>query len=354
MCKTGESCAGGVCCPAARACGVTCCDVANVCDFGTCVKPGKACVDRTDCNTGEYCDFTVGGAAGAGGAGGTGGAGTAGAAGAGASCAGAPKPTLGVCLPLPPLCPANMPPPPNGPITCVEKCEYKPPAPDFTPVVKYAWGGDTAPPYSTDVMMAPIVVNLDDDNCDGKVNEEDIPEIVFSTFTGGGYFKQGTLHAISIVGGKVVDKWTKPNMTQPGAGLAAGDLDGDGVPEIVGCMNPGPSGASCCDALAQNTGAIAFRADGSTLWTSADTTQVHCGYAVAGHRRSARHGQPDGAHRLDAARRQDGQADQEPRSRRVVGRQAHELLRRRRRRAARRDRRTARVPRRRHRHLGLA
>ena len=56
-------------------------------------------------------------------------------------------------------------------------------------------------------MMAPIVINLDDDNCDGKVNENDIPEIVFSTFTGGAYFKQGTLHAISIVGGKVVDKW---------------------------------------------------------------------------------------------------------------------------------------------------
>ena len=115
-------------------------------------------------------------------------------------------------------------------------------------------------------------------NCDGKVNEKDIPEIVFSTFAGGAYFKQGTLHAISLVGGQLVDKWTDPDIVQPGGGLAAGDLDGDGVPEIIGCMTPGPAGASCCDALAQNTGAIAFRADGSTLWTQPDTTKVHCGY----------------------------------------------------------------------------
>jgi hypothetical protein len=145
-------------------------------------------------------------------------------------------------------------------------------------VLKAAWGGQVAPPYGTDVMMSPIVAQLDDDNCDGKVNEKDIPEIIFSTFTGGGYYKQGTLHAISLVNGAFVDKFSVANVTQPGAGLAAADLDADGVPEIVGCMNPGPAGVSCCDAVAQNTGVIAFKADGTTLWTQPDTTKVHCGY----------------------------------------------------------------------------
>jgi hypothetical protein len=197
-------------------------------------------------------------------------------AGAGGSCQGGAAQQTGKCLSVPPECAPNQ--DPGDPPTCLPKCEYHPPTNDFTPVQKYAWGGHNTPPYDTDVMMAPIVINLDDDNCDGKVNQNDIPEIVFSTFTGGAYYKQGTLHAISIVGGQIVDKWTKPNVVQPGGGLAAADLDGDGVPEIVGCMNPGPSGTSCCDALAQNTGAIAFRADGSTFWTQADTTQVHCGY----------------------------------------------------------------------------
>ena len=181
----------------------------------------------------------------------------------------------GKCLPSPPECAPGM--DPGDPITCLTKCEYKPAAADFSVVLKQSWGG-VAPGTPNDVMMAPIVINLDDDNCDGKVNENDIPEIVFSTFAGGAYFKQGTLHAISLVGGKVVDKWSVPNVVQPGAGLAAADLDGDGVPEIVGCANPGPAGASCCDALAQNTGVVAFRADGKPFWTQSDTTKVHCGY----------------------------------------------------------------------------
>lgn len=253
-------CAGGACCPVANACGDACCGASDVCNFLHCETPGATCVDASDCPTGSYCDYALG---------------TPGSMGAGGSCQGGVVPATGKCLSLPPECAPGQ--DPGNPVTCLPKCEYHPQN-DFTPTVKYYWGHDTTPPYSTDVMMAPIVVNLDDDNCDMKVNQDDIPEIVFSTFTGGAYYKQGTLHAISVVGGQLVDKWAKPNVVQPGGGLAAADLDGDGVPEIVGCMNPGPNGAACCDALAQNTGAIAFKADGSTLWTSPDTTEVHCGY----------------------------------------------------------------------------
>jgi hypothetical protein len=35
---------------------------------------------------------------------------------------------------------------------------------------------------------------------------------------------------------------------------------------------------SCCDAQAQNTGVIAYHADGSVAWTQPDSTKVHCGY----------------------------------------------------------------------------
>jgi hypothetical protein len=67
-------------------------------------------------------------------------------------------------------------------------------------------------------MMTPIVIQLDDDNCDGKVNEKDIPEIVFSTFTSGGYYKQGTLHAISLIDGASSTSSTSPTSPSPAPG----------------------------------------------------------------------------------------------------------------------------------------
>jgi hypothetical protein len=50
-------------------------------------------------------------------------------------------------------------------------------------------------------MMPPIVVQLDDDNCDTLIDERDIPEIVFNSFEGGDYNKNGTLRAVSVVDG---------------------------------------------------------------------------------------------------------------------------------------------------------
>ncbi len=234
-------CVGDVCCPINQACVDTCCGEGDVCSFQQCVTPGADCVDATDCPPDAYCEYTLGEME------------------KPPMCMGGVSLGTGKCLPTPPECAEGQEPVEGEPITCLPKCEVKPPVDDFGIVLKAAWGGQNTPPYSTDIMMSPIVVQLDDDDCDGKVNEKDIPEIVFSTFTGGGYYKQGTLHAISLKDGAFVDKFTVANVTQPGAGLAAADLDADGVPEIVGCMNPGPAGNSCCDAVAQNTGVIASR-----------------------------------------------------------------------------------------------
>jgi hypothetical protein len=268
-CSLGEPCGdggicteGGICCEAALACGTACCQTDQVCSFQECVVPGDDCFDDADCQPGWYCEYALGEPMGQGGAGGT--------------CQGGVEPPSGKCLPEPPECGRNE--DPGDPPTCIEECEYVPPTTAFDPVLKYSWGGEVVPPYSTDVMMTPIVVQLDDDNCDGKVSERDIPEIAFSTFTQGGYYRPGTLHVISIVDNQVVEKWTAPNAVQASTGLAAGDLDNDGVPEIVACIAPPPGGVSCCDAQAQNTGVVAFRADGTVMWQQTDTTKVHCGY----------------------------------------------------------------------------
>ena len=233
-------CAGGVCCAAAQACGAQCCGGAQVCSFQQCVTPGDVCIDATDCAVGFYCEYALGDPS---------------PVDAGPGCQGGALPTTGRCLPRPPQCPSGQ--PPGDPPTCLESCQYVPPASAFTPVLKYSWGSPTAVNTQDSVMMAPVVIQLDDDTCDGAVDERDIPEIVFFTFASGNYNGNGTLHAISIVGGLVVHKWqanaaTSPN--HPGRSIAAGNFDGMPGNEIAVCTTDGR--------------VRAYRANGTQLWLS--------------------------------------------------------------------------------------
>lgn len=220
------------CCPLASACGSVCCGGTEVCSFAQCVVPGIVCHDDKDCAAGEYCDFSLGEASeGGGGAGG------------GPSCpGGAPQPT-GKCMPKPPVCPDGM--EPGDPPTCVTSCEYIPPANVFTPELKYGWGDPAS--VTDNVMMSPVVIQLDDDNCDMIVDEKDIPEIVFFTFDNNDYNNgsgtSSTLHAISIVEGQVVEKFAVgtdgASADAPGRSIAAGDVDADGSNDIVVCTKDG-------------------------------------------------------------------------------------------------------------------
>lgn len=177
----------------------------------------------------------------------------------GNGCVGQTGVQQGKCLPSPPECPPGTPPPNStDPITCLTACEYKPVPGQFTPILKYSWGDPAAPSTQDSVMMSPVVIQLDDDTCDGIVDARDIPEIVFMTFAGGNYNGDGTLHAISVVGGQVVQKWTanaganSPN--HPGRSIAAGNIDGVPGNEIVVCTT---------DARVR-----AYKADGTELWLS--------------------------------------------------------------------------------------
>ena len=239
-CGDGGVCAGGVCCDATLACGATCCAGGQVCAFGKCATPTTTCVDSEDCAAGEYCELSLGQEV------------TADAGDAG-SCVGGATPKTGKCLPKPPTCPTGQ--PPGDPPTCLTACSYKPPATAFSPTVKYSWGGQTSSPYATDVMMTPIVVQLDDDDCDGKITDRDIPEIVFSTFSGGSYETGGSLHAISVVNGGVVDKWSLDGVLNPTKHIAGGNIDGQPGNEVVGCGLDGK--------------AHAVTGDGQPLWASA-------------------------------------------------------------------------------------
>ncbi len=246
-CKSGV-CVQEVCCPKSQACGDVCCPGGDVCSFQKCVSPGLTCIDAEDCAPGEYCELSLGG----GGKAGAGGA--AGKAGAN-SCAGGVEPPKGKCLPRPPTCGGGSGGAGGQPgVTCIEACEFKPPSIPMTPEVMYAWGSATAPSTRDDIMMAPIVVQLDDDDCDGKVTARDIPEIVVSTFTGGQYNSAGVVRALSVQGGALVEKWSAPGI-KPGRGLAGGNFDGKPGNELVGCLADGK--------------VVAYDGAGKTLWTIA-------------------------------------------------------------------------------------
>ncbi|MBL8744188.1 MAG: hypothetical protein JNK04_23935, partial [Myxococcales bacterium] len=240
QCVPGEACEGGVCdasgmcCAFDNVCGTSCCAGAEVCSFNSCVVPGAECHDDTDCAKDEFCDFSQGEVPSEGGGG---------AGGGNPECIGGSVAPVGKCMPAPPLCPNGE--EPGDPPTCVVECKYFPPQGVFTPAVKYAWGDPAN--TTSNVMMSPIVVQLDDDNCDKSIDEKDIPEIVFLTFDGGDYNNlsntSSTLHAVSIVNGvlveKITEKITGASADSPGRSIAGGDLDGDGINEIVTCTIDG-------------------------------------------------------------------------------------------------------------------
>ena len=226
-------------CSPANQCGTTCCAGSTRCSFGKCVSPGAPCTDSSDCKVDEVCDFAFGSASDAGSVDG--------------GCQGGSAKT-GRCMPRPPLCDSDA----GAGTSCIERCVVKGSG-SFAPKLKLAWGGQITGSTTTDVMMTPIVIELDDDNCDGKVNENDVPEIVFATFSDGKYSVNGTLHAISVKNGAFVEKWSKPGEVKS-TQLAGGNIDGLPGNEVVACGDAGE--------------VRAYRGNGSLLWATA--TPVAC------------------------------------------------------------------------------
>ena len=226
------------CCDQDKACGTKCCGTEQLCSFQKCVTPGNICVDASDCKSDEYCEYGLGEP------------GDPGSGGAGGGCSGGVVLQTGRCLPRPPKCKDGE--DPGDPPTCLQSCEYHPPVAQFNPEVKFAWGSIAN--VTDNVMMTPIVAQLDDDNCDNVIDERDIPEIIFTSYANSGYVATGTLRAISIVNEKVVEKW---NVTGISAArqLAAGNIDGVPGTEVVGCDVDGVT-------------LRAFKGDGSPLWSA--------------------------------------------------------------------------------------
>ncbi|MCA9666323.1 MAG: VCBS repeat-containing protein [Myxococcales bacterium] len=254
-CNGGVCVAGRCCASAAQACGDSCCGASETCFANACVKPGRVCFSKADCDADQYCEPSLGPGGSNGGDAGpaadaAAGDAAAGDGGSGSVCL-APAPNAGRCLDLPKRCPESGPQPPN----CLPACEFKPQVGNLTPVVEWHWGPSTVREYKAfvDVWSTPVVGRVTDTNCDGKVDELDPPNVFVVSgdskatcchCTGAttSACRNGVLRALDGASGKEI--WSLRRASAGSIGFAAvslalGDVDGDGKTDVVAVTGEG-------------------------------------------------------------------------------------------------------------------
>ncbi len=90
-----------------------------------------------------------------------------------------------------------------------------------TPTVQWSWDGASRSPDSPQPCSTPLVVQLTDDNGDGRIDSNDMPDVVF--------IHDGVISVLDSRTGSDNFVFSGPNVMW--TGLAAGDLDADGIVE---------------------------------------------------------------------------------------------------------------------------
>ncbi len=140
--------------------------------------------------------------------------------------------------------------PDGGPLDAgPAECLFIPTPGEFSPEMKCRWDSPAEYPAYSDVVMTPVVANVTDDNNDGVIDTNDIPDILFVSYNYFGHGCCATPGVLRVVSGRCTGDSThleehfhiaSPFFDNSG-GLAVGDIDGDGTPDIVG-MRWTPSG----------------------------------------------------------------------------------------------------------------
>ena len=148
----------------------------------------------------------------------------------------------------------------GGSIALLETCPGPPnlpPQPVRDPwSLSVQWTFNSAGAAGYETVVAPVIGNLDDDNGDGRIDGDDVPDVVFTTTAA---------HLVALDGSTGEVKW---QMTAHSAGLlnpALGDVDADGLVDIV------VFGIGGVPSVYEGDGALKWRA-AATGWASAYST----------------------------------------------------------------------------------
>ncbi len=154
----------------------------------------------------------------------------------------------------PPACDLTDPEP--GAVPTDAACRAEADVGVFDPVVEWAWSDNPIHPEFNQVMAAPAIGNLNDDNGDGRIDEDDVPDIVFAAFSSSGaYTSAGAIVALSGIDGATL--WSHTDLgggvaVAGTSGVAIADVDGSG-PSIFASRNGGVLRLDATGALVWNT-----------------------------------------------------------------------------------------------------
>ena len=124
--------------------------------------------------------------------------------------------------PLPPSCTVS-----EGELDAIPPCDTLAPAGSFEPDVQWEWWGEG---LHVNSLTTPLVANLTDDNDDQAIDLCDIPDIVILTHEG---LSNNPEHLWVLDGATGTVHWDLDLQLTFSQVPAIGDIDGDGLPEIV-------------------------------------------------------------------------------------------------------------------------
>ena len=145
-------------------------------------------------------------------------------------------------------------------MNAVGDCSQTAPPDSFEPDVQWEWPGVNGEIY---VVVTPLVANLTDDDGNGTIDLCDVPDIVVVAWA----TLYGPAHIHVLDGATGALHFTIPDLVDFSVAPALGDIDGDGLPEIVTASASGYP--------------MAFEHDGTLKWQSASVWQNHTIGAIA-------------------------------------------------------------------------